>query len=285
MSQSVLFLLASLVGAHRVQVQDVIASTSAVNLGASCDDLQTMFHNRVAAFQASLDEHQNLDDLGRAAQTRFLMRTYGIVRTLRRARTCAWVVDNDRDDLDQARGIVQSLLAGNPCADVARSELEAGASAETQEVEIRAVHRAISVLLSDTCEAAEMSAQSVELSDEAAVEAQLNNVQDEAQDAIEEFATGSHGAFIQTDSGTLGGFMRAIGVAFIMLVLLLACVNVVTVIGAMVLSMIYSVVFNIGGANGFYQMIEALIYSMAISGIIGIGACSYGVYEYMLGTP
>merc|ERR1711865_1298584 len=86
------------------------------------------------------------------SQARVTMRTYGIIRTLRRARTCSWVTQNDSDEIEQARGIVQSLLAGNPCAEVARAELESGSSAETAQVEIASIRRAMSVLTSDSCE-------------------------------------------------------------------------------------------------------------------------------------
>lgn len=280
MFQSIL-LLASLVGAHRVQLDDATASTSVVKFGASCVDLQTMFHNRVAAFKASLDEHPNLDELGRAAQTRVLMRTYGMIRTFRRARTCAWVIENDGDDLDQARGIVQTLLARNPCADVARSELQAGASAETQEVEIQAVHRALSVLLSDNCEAAEVSVQPDELNNEAALEAQLNSVEEEAQDAIEEFADDSQAAFIQTDSGTLRGLMRGIEVVWVAFIFMTACVQVV---GIIILVLMYAVSSLVAPLRGEGVLVSRRMADAVFPVIVGVrvGTCLYTVFNGLL---
>jgi len=278
MFQSIL-LLASLVGAHRVQFHDATASTSVVKFGASCGDLQTMFHNRVAAFKASLDDHPNLDELGRAAQTRVLMRTYGMIRTFRRARTCAWVVENDGDDLDQARGIVQTLLASNPCADVARFELEAGASAENQEVEIQAVGRALSVLLSDNCEAAEVSAHPEELNNEAALEAQLNNVEEEAQDAIEEFADDSQAAFIQTDSGTQRRLMRGIAVVWITF-LFMACVQVVGTILIMLLYAVRSLVAPLRSPAFLFSGIGRAV--VGGIGVVQTGTCLYTVVNGLL---
>ena len=108
--------------ASRVAVHGGSESKSQTKFGASCDDLQAMFHDRVVAFKSSLDANPDLDEIGRVAQARVMMRTYGIIRTLRRARACSWVIENDNDDIKQAREIVQTLLAENPCADAARSQ-------------------------------------------------------------------------------------------------------------------------------------------------------------------
>ena len=127
-------------------------SKSQTKFGASCDDLQAMFHNRVVAFKSSFDANPDLDEIGRVAQARVMMRTYGIIRTLRHARTCSWVIENDSDDIEQAREIVQVLLAENPCAEAARSQLATGASdSTTAGIEVQSLYCAMSILASDNC--------------------------------------------------------------------------------------------------------------------------------------
>lgn len=273
-------------GAGRIQVHDD-GTKSEAKFGASCEHLQTVFHNRVGAFQASLDVSQDLDAISRTAQIRTMMRTYGIIRTLRRARTCSWVIENDSDDLEQMRGIVQTLLAGNPCAEVARTELEAGVSAETAEVEMQSISRAMSVLASDNCEVVESPEQTVNLDNDAAVDAQLSETEDEMQDVIEELESQEgEGSFIQTDSnaGTFRGFMRAVGVVFLMLFLLLACVGVLAVIGFWIVFMLSQLMIPEAGRGqyaGLTWVVHGLLGGAAV-GAVGIAPCSYQLYTQLL---
>merc|ERR1711865_39326 len=180
------------------------------------------------------------------SQARVTMRTYGIIRTLRRARTCSWVTQNDSDEIEQARGIVQSLLAGNPCAEVARSELESGMSAETAAVEITSIRRAMSVLASDSCES----------------------------------------SFIQTDSkaGSLLGFMRGVGVAFMMIFLLLACAASVALVG-IAIGLVITILLELLGACNGPDCLALLIfpfvggYGGVATGLVG---CTYQLYTQLL---
>lgn len=214
-------------GAHRIHVVD--QSESKTKFGSTCDGLRTRFHSRVAAFQASVDTLPDVNSIGRLAQARLMMRTHGILRTLRRARTCSWVTQNDSDELEQVRGITQTLLAGNLCADDARYELQSGLAAETEEAQLMSIQRAASVLMSDTCDPTELPEPEQSGNDDADVA--LAEAEDNLSFAIEGVEEGES-SFIQTnsDARSLRSFLRGVGVAFLVMFLLLACVAATVVI-------------------------------------------------------
>jgi hypothetical protein len=135
------------VDATRVNVHESSQSKS----GASCETLENRFHDRVAAFRASLDTMDQDASVSSTTQVRYAMRMNGIIRVMRRAQTCSWVVENNSDDMDDLHGIVQELLAGNPCAEAARTELQAGIVEESEEIQAGTLGRMLSILTSDSC--------------------------------------------------------------------------------------------------------------------------------------
>lgn len=309
---------AARIAAHAV-VHDGSASKFQTKFGASCEDLQVLFHNRVVAFKSTLDANPDLDEISRVAKARVMMSTYGIIRTLRRARTCSWVIENDSDDMEQAREIVQILFAENPCADAARSQLAIGASDATAEIGFQSIYRAMAILASDNCELVE----SVELIDneampdeealdesavESAVDIELSNTEAALQDAIDETVDSSQegeGAFIQTKSnaGTFGGFMRVVGVVFWTMLLMLACISTYAIIGMLIttaLAMLFAIVshdarrflnvcfrhcYDTGpfspGVTFGAQVIGFFVGGIG-GGVVGIGGCSYQLYNQLL---
>jgi len=277
----VMALLAFAAGS-RTQTRDESKSKTK---GASCDDLQTMFHDRVVAFQASLDAMPDMDAMTRSSQARVLMRTYGIIRTMRRAKSCAWVIGNDSDDIQQVRGIVQNLLAGNPCADAARSELESGMSSETAEVEIQSIARAMWVLSSDDCEVAESDVP-MDSDVMGTLDDQLIDAENSLQDAIVDMEDGES-SFIELKSGSLRSFMRGVGIAFLMLFLLLACAGAVATIGVMLGMVVLFLVEQIsyGGAcqgPGCLGLLIFPIMGLYGGGALGIAGCAYQMYTQLL---
>lgn len=271
--------LAAFAGASRIQRVDEFKSQ--VKWGASCDDLQTRFHDRLVAFQASLDTVPDMDAMGRAAQARMMMRTYGIMRTLRRARTCSWVIQNDSEEIEQARDIVQSLLAGNPCAEAARSELESGLSAETTLVEISSIRRAMSILASDSCEPI---AEEIEATTEGP-DVDLTEAEDSLADAIATIEE-DQSSLLQTDStvGFVRGFMRNIGVAFMMVFLLLACAGAVALIGA-VIGLAFGIMLELVGLCHGPDCLAMMLFPIALGMggfVTGLGGCSYQLYTQLL---
>jgi len=278
---------------HRIQLDvDTSQSKSQSNFGATCDDLQALFHGRVTAFQTVLDANPDLSTIGRATQVGFVMKTYGVVRTLRRARLCPWVVEGNGGDIEQLRDIVQTLIAGNPCAEAARVELVASASAETSEVEIDGVRRSMSILMSENCEVIEVPEEQV---DEATLDfdAQLNDAEAEVQDGIDEFADALDGesgaAFIQSDF-SLRGFAKGLGMALLFVLLLLACVGAAVAIGAFLATSLLALSFSMGWVSRgspasmrrLAWLFRALFGGGLIGGVAGLSGCSIPLFRRLL---
>jgi len=276
------------VTSHRIQLNNELDDQSQLqsDFGASCADLETMFHNRLTVFQSVLDAQADLHEVGRATQVRLLMRSYGIVRTLRRARTCSWVAEND-GDIAQMRDIVQTFLDANPCAEAARAELEASVSDETSEIDFESLQRSMSILLSDNCEVMEVSEEQVDFTAED-LDAQLIEAENELQDNIDDLADASEsgGAFIQFD-GRFSGFLRRLSVAFIFLILLLACAGTAAVIGGFLFYIVVGVLAEITGFGDwtfdtFRLPLSAIFFAGPIGGGVGLVKCSRQLYTQLL---
>jgi len=217
--------------------------------------------------------------MSRVSQARVMMRTSGIIRTLRRARTCAWVIQNDSDEIEQTRGIVQSLLAGNPCAENARSELASGLSAETAQVELASIRRAMSILSSDSCEPTEIPEEAGGNSE--GTDLQLTEAEDNLADAIEAMEEGQS-SFLQT--GSVRSFMRGVGVAFLMLFLLLACASAVALIAGAI-GLIIALILDAAGACSGWDCLGLLVIPLVggAGGLaVGLAGCSYQLYTQLL---
>lgn len=273
--------LAAIAGGSRIQ--NANKHESHARWGSmSCEDLQTRFGDRLVAFRASTDAIPDMDAVGRVTQARIMMRTYGIMRTLRRARNCQWVIQNDSEEIQQAREIVQSLLAGNPCAEAARSEMESGLSAETAQVEIASIRRAMSILTSDSCDPAGITEEFVTAEGN---DIDLTEAEDNLVDAIESMEEGES-SFLESDStaGFLRGFMRGVGVAFLMIFLLLACAGSVMLIGA-VIGLAIGIMLELLGFCHGPDCLAMMIFPMigGAGGLVtGIGGCSYQLYTQLL---
>lgn len=285
------------VTAERIQSHGV---TSQAKFGATCEDLQSSFHTRVAGLQTLLDAHPDDSTFNRLTQARFTMRTLGVARTLRRARTCSWLVNGDSDDIEQMRGIVQIMLAGNPCAQVARAELQAGASDST--VEMDAVRRAMAALVSDNCEATlppDEDGPLMNLDDEAVLESQIDQAEQQAQDRVDELMDASadeenSGAFFETRSDVKGGgFIRRLAVVFLFLLLLLACIGAMAVIGAFIGVVLIHVASLAacsvsycapcqGGGCGVQAFMLGSVLGLMVGGVAGLQGCASGLLTYVL---
>jgi len=288
-------ILAAGAAANRVQIESH-KSKSESKFGASCEDLETMFHNRVVAVQGLLDAHSDASNFNTATQARFMMRSFGVVRTLRRASSCDWVLDGTGEEFEQVRGIVQALITGNPCAETAREILAAGSSAETAQIEIQSVWSAMSVLGNDNCEVAAFEENdSLHLDDEEAVAAELADADDQAQDNIDEMVSeleseDGGAAFVQTDSDvrwpSFRTVMRSLGVVFLMIFLLLACTGVAAVIAAMIGFVISTYTESywcpICRETGLNHVFHAVVFGFAPGAALGFAACSYQLYTRLL---
>jgi len=278
-------LLLSLVAAERVQVH-AFNSRSQLKFGATCEELESSFHDRVTALQVVLDAHPNDNTLNTATRARLTMRTLGIARTLRRARSCPWVIDGDGDDIAQIRGIVQVMLAGNPCAPAARAELERSGPDD-----MAAVGRAMSVLASETCEVSGMTDEESPLmisENESELEAQLDQAEQGAHnsvdDLIEVSMSDEDSSFVEAGSeGRFGGFFRSLGVLFLVLLLLLACTSAAALIGALILQVILAIGF-LSACQHFACQLGNLFMSMMMGGAVGFVGCAYALATQLLPT-
>jgi len=257
--------------AHRIKLNDEEFQQVKLRsqVGASCEDLETMFHDRIVAFQDACDA-----DAGRA---RLTMRHYSVIRTLRRARTCPWVVEGDSADIEQMRGIVQTLVAENPCAQAARAELEAGTSAETSELATRKLLGSISILLSDNCEITEPENDAV-----ADLEAEGSEAEAALQDEIDQLVdapASAAAALIQSDAST-SGFMRRLGVIFLFLLLLLACTSAFAAI-AMVFT--YTILLLAAPPTMHWARFNGFLETGFLFGALtGAASCGYALYIELL---
>lgn len=272
--------------ANRVHTHEFQAST----FGATCTDLQAKFHHRVGAFQAAFDAIENQESTGKIAQVRLMMKVYGMVRTMRRARTCQWVLENDSEDIEQVRGIVQGLLAENPCCEAARAELEAGQSAENAQIDLQVVQHAMSILSSDTCDVGEQTGETINLDDDGALNAYMKDAEDNVQDVIEEMEDQKgEGAFIQTRVFRRN-FFKTLGVVLLTLFFVLACLSTFAVITAVlgsVLFFLYEGVFGCNQGIGCHirhsiAPVVGAVYGAATGTVLGLTQCFTDTYSRFL---
>lgn len=218
--------LLTLADGYRLESNELDHSDVKSKFFDSCEELQGLFHTRVSAVQTLLAAHPDATGLSKINQARFTMRTFGVVRTLRRAKDCAWVVDGDSEDVQAAQAIVQVTLAGNPCAAAAMAELTPEAY-EAAAHELVPLQRAMLVLVSDTCvvpELEEMDAQDEQAVMEASQESeeQMTNAID---DLFEEAAIENEGgsaSLVQSES-LLQSIFAWTGAIFFAIAFGLAC--------------------------------------------------------------
>lgn len=284
------FALVASVLSNRIQQH---SDHTTAKFGASCENLHVMFHSRVVEMQSLIDAHPDASQFSAATSARFMMRSYGIVRTMRRARTCSWLVDGDSDDIAQTRAIVRTLLVGNPCAQAAKDELQVGRDAETAEVEMQSIYRAMLVLRSDNCEVAS-DHEFTMVEDEAELEALVQEEDAVAQDNVDivmdavESETGS--AFVETEAvvsvRTSTSIMRTLGTVFAAIFLALSCVGFVAFItGIIGLLLGFLLAGNFIPCDistcGIVPVMTFLMGGVG-GGLLGIGPCSYALYAGLL---
>lgn len=280
--------------ASRVTIQehDNTVKTD-IKFGASCETLQTRFHNGVVAFQAALDANPNEGAMSAAAQARLSMRVYGVVRNLRRARDCDWVINTANPDVEALQAIVQRLLVNNPCAAQANAELQEGAD------ELSTLWRSTSILMSDTCEAADFSSdgQQDDANIDAVLEDELSTGESQLQDNIEELIVSEDNgsAFIQSE-GAVSNFFRGLGVAFVFILLLLLCTSVAVIIGFLIPAILFLVAAAIFPplapgcgpcllGTALPRAIQLGLGGAAIAGVTGIVTCARQVNGLWLPGP
>jgi len=278
--------------ANRIALHEVSKEVAQADFGASCEDLQSMFRNHLIQMAALQAAHQE-EHLSTGTQARFSMRALRIVRTLRRARTCSWVTDSDSEDIEQMQAVAQAFISSNPCAPAARAELEAGTNPETEEIGVATVNHAMQILMSEDCEfTPEDPAGSNEPQSEEDLLLELRASEENTENKIDELlqeTDSTNGAFIQSDARTVRSFMRRLGVVFLGLLMVLACVTgtaAIVALIAFVATNIYMFALSghtllTGGIAGAY----AVGYFSAIGGaagaFIGLPGCASMAYRVL----
>lgn len=219
--------LIALAAASRVEKHDH-------KFGATCDDLQARFTTQLANVRETVDA-MDTENLGRGTRARLTMRMYGIGRTLRRARECAWVQDTDDANMQEAHGLVETLLNTNPCQEAARAEMEAASSAESEEERAQAMQNAMEILSSDTCVATPTSGEAPE---EEEHEGESGELEAQLLDNVEEMMEENRGSsFAETNEKyAIERFLRFLVVVAIYLFLVVICTWVVVWVGMFIIS-------------------------------------------------
>jgi len=283
---AVALILLSPIDAHRVNVNrnidsEAIESESGAHFFHSCDNLQTMFRTRVENIQALQEAHPDEPSFSATTRARFMMRTFGAIRILRRARECSWVVDGNVDNMDHVRGVAHSAIAGNPCGDAALEALSALASPEN---ELQPLQQAVQILFSDNCEVPSegMQTEAVDLNDGEALSNRLTTAEEEAQDHIDDLMDAAaaesediaSGAFIQTE-GVFRRVSSLIGAVFLSILYLLSCAAVGAVIGGFLLFVVgmipCSIIVQGPGVLGCFLWPMAGVALGAASGLVNCG--------------
>lgn len=272
------------VAAERVRTHS-FQTQSQLKFGATCEELESSFHDRVGGLQTLLDAHSTETTFNTAARARFSMRVLGVVRTLRRASSCPWVIDGDSADVAQMRGIVQIMFAGNACAQAARAQIEAGSGPD----DAIAVGRAMSVLASENCEVSSMTDENtppMNLDNGPEMESQLDRAEQEAQNSVDDLVDVSMNdegsAFIEAGSkGRFAGLFRAFGVLLLVLLLLLACTTAAALIGVLIMTALNTFGIHAACTESFCG-VGTMLQFMFVGGAVGLVGCAYQLVTELL---
>jgi len=272
------FVLLTLADGYRLESNELQHSDVKSKFFENCEELQGLFHGRVSAVQNLLAAHPDATGFSKIDQARFTMRTFAVVRTLRRAKDCEWVVDGASEEVQAAQAIVQVTVAGNPCAAAAMAELTPEAY-EAAAHELIPLQRAMLVLVSDTCVVPEL--EEMDLENEQGAMDRSQQVEDQMTDTIdelfEEAATDSEGgtqaSLMQSSQSLLARITAWVSAIFFVILAGLACTVPGWFVGAFIGIMIASLYCS--AVSGVCQGGSAVVIMSAVAGVpIGFATCS-----------
>lgn len=149
----------------------------------SCEKLHSRFRMRSDNLQSFVNSYTEADEMGLAGQGRAMMKASAVLRALRRGGDCAWVNAGSDEDIEAVGKVLRSVLANNPCAPAALAELQL---LDTDREEGSApLPRAMSILMSDSCEVQLQGQESDEIKE---IVLDIDDVETEelVQDGVEE---------------------------------------------------------------------------------------------------
>jgi len=249
------------------------------NWGATCEQLQTQFGQRVTALREGVEAmgaggevtSDNARDAswGRMGRIRMTARMLGLARTTRRARECSWLLDNSGDDLEQLRAVTGTLMASNPCRDAANAEMQAGQSEEDPQAQMATLSRAMSILVSDDCEVTEAEYDE----EQEDPQEQMEQAEDELQERLNELVEDESGvSFLQLSDQV--AFPQVVGVFLFAMFLVFLCLQAFYVIGFFLASILAVVTAGLGAVIAI-----PVIFGTAIAGTV---VCAHEVYNSLV---
>lgn len=271
------FVLLTSVAGYRVETNGRVHSEVKHIFFETCEELQGLFRGRVSAVQNILDAHPNATGLSRMDQARFTMRTFAVVRTLRRAKDCEWAVEGTSEDIQAAQAIVQVTLAGNPCAAAAMAELTPEAY-ETAAHELIPLQRAMLVLVSDTCVVPELV--ELDLENEQGQMESLQESEEQMANTIDELF---EEAAIESEGGTQASLMQSqflervfawVGAIFFAIVFGFACVVPGAVVGMFIGLMMASLFCACCGSGPCQEGLGIAILGSGAGSLLGFAQCA-----------
>jgi len=251
-------------------------------LTASCESLQTAFNTRLASIEDTVESMDPANPtLSSGSQARLTMRVYGLGRTLRRAKDCAWVSEAEGTESDNAvrvQSLLTTLFQMNPCSQQAQAEMEA--AGEGEEARAAAMQQTMSILTSDTCQATQVETTHAEMaslndSEEEVPMAAIEEEEALVADRIEEMMNeeGSEGSSFIESSYAVERIVRFLIVIMIFVLLMVLCTWVVVWVAMFIVS--YFVMLL--GMLGIYVSIAAWQFEQLILPPAML-ACGYDLF-------
>lgn len=277
-------ILLSPIVANRVNVNHhtdigALESKSGVHFFNSCHDLQTMFRTRVENIRTLQEAHPDESTFGATTRARFMMRTFGAVRILRRAKDCPWVVDGNTDDMDHVEEVARFALAGNPCGGAALKALASPAPAEDA---LQPLQQAVYIIFSDNCEVPSEILQTEAIDDDD-LPNRVTAAEDDAQVTIEDLMDAAaaegddiaSGSFLQTE-GIFLWVAQTIAAVFLGILYLLSCTTLASLLLGFFLYIIAAIPCSIAAPGP--SALGCLIFPMggaALGVAAGVISCGY----------
>jgi len=284
--------LATLVSARasRVMNDNQQQLETVTTWGSSCESLQTRFRDRLAAMQVDVEAIDVDAEISTRARIRLTARMLGVARILRRAGECSWLLDDAGDDMDQLHDITGALLAANPCAAVARVEMEEGSSTEDPTTKMNSLSRALSLLMSDDCEAVEQTEQAEE--EALPPVEQMEAAEEELQDRLDELMDEESGSFLQVASTSSLTFTRTVSVFLLVVILAYSCFSIMGLIFGFVTWGLIFLAMSVFGQRLASHSEQLGVLDHVVGGAIavvgfgtligGLSSCAYGLYNHLV---
>jgi len=193
----------------------------------SCDTLQKRFVTGSKRLQDLVDSTGGSETPSVKTQMHLVLKSSAILRTLRRSQACPWVVSGHADDIQAVGDVVRSVLAHNPCTSAAMAELQKMQNDDGKEGNAP-VGKAMSILLSDTCEVGEFK-QPEDFDASDIVDPANLEIEEEVMDGIEEImmseSANSSPSLLETHRPPASYMLKVMGAIMLGVFFVLQCAN------------------------------------------------------------